>query len=213
MSECSFCGCCFSTTPSVHPIASSDLRVELFYALKKGAITASSCVRPCCLLFAARQESAATGSGRCHWKVFYPEQHIAAAGSPISSVIVITKGAVRMRFPRGLHARDKDHTVVASVGELCGTASTARCCWLLIALRIHRRSAVPRLGMCHAGSCCSAAALPPSLFAASFAGLHSVALSQVLLLLLLLVLVLVCGVQATPWVCVSSCWVTPAQQS
>jgi hypothetical protein len=60
-------------------------------------------------------------SRRCHWKVFYPEQLIAAAGSPIHDVIVITKGAVRMRFPagaEGLQAAVKEHTVVASVGAL-----------------------------------------------------------------------------------------------
>jgi hypothetical protein len=60
-------------------------------------------------------------SRRCHWKVLYPEQLIATAGSPIHDVIVITKGAVRMRFPagaEGLQASVKEHTVVASVGTL-----------------------------------------------------------------------------------------------
>jgi hypothetical protein len=69
------------------------------------------------------QDSGAGSSGRCHWKVFYPEQLIAAAGSPIYNVIVITKGAVRMKFPHGgegLHAREKDHIVVASVGKYVG---------------------------------------------------------------------------------------------
>lgn len=57
---------------------------------------------------------------RCHWKVFYPEQVIAAAGGPIHDIIVITKGAVRMFFPPGVGANRgiKPHTVVASVGEL-----------------------------------------------------------------------------------------------
>jgi hypothetical protein len=57
--------------------------------------------------------------------VFYPEQHIAAAGGTIEEVIVITKGAVRMKFPpggvgqqAGLLGSTKEHTVVASVGEL-----------------------------------------------------------------------------------------------
>jgi hypothetical protein len=74
------------------------------------------------------QDSGAGSSGRCHWKVFYPEQLIAAAGSPIHNVIVITKGAVRMKFPKGgegLHARVKDHIVVASVGKW----SAAVQCW------------------------------------------------------------------------------------
>lgn len=51
--------------------------------------------------------------------MFYPEQVIGAAGDDIRDVIVITKGAVRMRFPPGVqgHGAVKPHTVVASVGE------------------------------------------------------------------------------------------------
>jgi hypothetical protein len=51
--------------------------------------------------------------------VYYPEQLIAKAGSAVSDVIVITKGAVRMCFPPGAEGPQavKEHTVVASVGE------------------------------------------------------------------------------------------------
>ena len=56
-------------------------------------------------------------SRRCQWKVFYSEQVIAAAGSSIQDVIVITKGAMRMNFPAGTGPQKvKQHTVVASVG-------------------------------------------------------------------------------------------------
>lgn len=67
------------------------------------------------------QDGSPANSKKCYWKVFYPEQLIASAGSPITDVIVITKGAVRMSFPPtrdGKPAVVKEHTVVASVGEL-----------------------------------------------------------------------------------------------
>jgi hypothetical protein len=54
-----------------------------------------------------------------HWKVYYPEQLIAAHDSRIEHVVIITKGSVRMHFPivDGPHARSEEHTVVASVGK------------------------------------------------------------------------------------------------
>lgn len=71
------------------------------------------------------QDTTATGgnsSSRCHWKVYYPEQLIARAGIAVSDVIVITKGAVRMCFPRRAEGPQavKEHTVVASVGDPLG---------------------------------------------------------------------------------------------
>jgi hypothetical protein len=71
---------------------------------------------------------------RCHWRVFYPEQLMASAGGAITDVIVVTKGAVRMRFPPTGAGQGpvKPHTVVASVGEcrgggrLCSTLAAVR---------------------------------------------------------------------------------------
>lgn len=82
-----------------------------------------------------------SSSSRCHWKVYYPEQLIAKAGSAVSAVIVITKGAVRMRFPPGAEGPKavKEHTVVASVGESHPLPSTPWCtafcsvaCWCIV---------------------------------------------------------------------------------
>lgn len=56
---------------------------------------------------------------RLRWKVYYPGQIIAALGSSLDHVVVISKGSVKMRFPvgKGPHGRSDEHTVVASVGE------------------------------------------------------------------------------------------------
>jgi hypothetical protein len=63
------------------------------------------------------------------WKVFYPEQVIATARSRVDSIIVITKGAVRMQFPESDGGGGtKAHTVVASVGELWGLVGCGAAC-------------------------------------------------------------------------------------
>eukprot|EP00775_Hariotina_reticulata_P012274 gene12274-12411_t len=56
------------------------------------------------------------------WRVFYPEQLIVSLDTPLTDIIIITKGAVRMRFPviDGPHGRLEEHTVVASVGDALG---------------------------------------------------------------------------------------------
>jgi hypothetical protein len=74
------------------------------------------------LLLLPTQDPEKQSAPRCHWRVFYPEQLIASAGGTITDVIVITKGAVRMRFPPAGAGQGpvKPHTVVASVGELQG---------------------------------------------------------------------------------------------
>lgn len=54
-----------------------------------------------------------------HWRVFYPEKVVARLDTPLNHIVIITKGAIRMRFPvlDGPHGRLAEHTVVASVGE------------------------------------------------------------------------------------------------
>lgn len=73
----------------------------------------------CIPMLLPAQDPEKKSAPRCHWRVFYPEQLMASAGSAITDVIVITKGAVRMRFPPAGagHGPVKPHTVVASVGE------------------------------------------------------------------------------------------------
>jgi hypothetical protein len=64
-----------------------------------------------------RKRGAGAAQDAPAWRVFYANQHIAAAGSRVSSVIVVAKGAVKMAFPSSA-AGDKAHVVVASVGAL-----------------------------------------------------------------------------------------------
>jgi hypothetical protein len=73
----------------------------------------------CCPTRCLQDTTAGRFSRGLHWKVYYPEQLIAAHDSRIEHVVIITKGSVLMHFPivDGPHARSEEHSVVASVGE------------------------------------------------------------------------------------------------
>ncbi|WIA41790.1 hypothetical protein OEZ86_009122 [Tetradesmus obliquus] len=103
---------------------------------------------------AAKKQDSTIGrfSHGLHWKVYYPEQLIAAHDSRIEHVVIITKGSVRMHFPivDGPHARNEEHTVVASVGDALGV------CELMLGL--------PRMSQLTADSMVQALLVPTATF-------------------------------------------------
>uniref|UniRef100_A0A383VZP0 Cyclic nucleotide-binding domain-containing protein n=1 Tax=Tetradesmus obliquus TaxID=3088 RepID=A0A383VZP0_TETOB len=103
---------------------------------------------------AAKKQDSTIGrfSHGLHWKVYYPEQLIAAHDSRIEHVVIITKGSVRMHFPvvDGPHARNEEHTVVASVGDALGV------CELMLGL--------PRMSQLTADSMAQALLVPTATF-------------------------------------------------